>query len=433
MTVNARTIRRFAGFLSVALGLLALAACAGTAGLGAPPTPTAGAATKSPARTTPTVPAVATPAPATTLPQWAARTIQPGFGTGINISSTPAPRPGTGDDIAYSCATPASGPALAPRVLVTGDAGRTWTRAADVPVGGARVPGLCSLVVDQITPTTVAATVSERESGPGPSGTSMIGTFVSFDGAAHWQALGSAPEDQLWSLATYQGRIYAVRVVASGPALFASTDQMHTWQRIDQGAAGGTVGQFWVNPQTGTLLALSASTGTSLSTSVDGGQNGSVVNLPEVFRFVVVGVLPGDAWHICGVADGGVSTQPYCTTDGGRSWGQRPALTLCAPCAPGQTPEIAFAGLAPNGDLLALGKVASQSDPSPRDTLYRLPATGTAWQNLGMLPAPAEAGVLYQLSSNLTVSGQILLWAIPLRGARSQATETFYTAALPLG
>lgn len=43
-----RTPRRFAGFVMVALGLLSLAACAGPAGLGAPPTPTA----------TPTVPQI---------------------------------------------------------------------------------------------------------------------------------------------------------------------------------------------------------------------------------------------------------------------------------------------------------------------------------------------------------------------------------------
>src|SRR5260370_35352138 len=72
-----------------------------------------------------------------------------------------------------------------------------------------------------------------------------------------------------------------------------------------------------------------------------------------------------------------------CTTDGGLTWVKEPELLPV-----GQSAGMEIVGLPPDGSLLVLAW------PGSPQTLYRLPASATQWQTLGVAP-PASGGVAY--------------------------------------
>src|SRR5260370_30510751 len=90
-----------------------------------------------------------------------------------------------------------------------------------------------------------------------------------------------------------------------------------------------------------------------------------------------------------------------CTTDGGLTWVKEPELLPV-----GQSAGMEIVGLPPDGSLLVLAW------PGSPQTLYRLPASATQWQTLGVAP-PASGGVAYYSTADCAGA----LWEFPAESA----------------
>ncbi len=337
------------------------------------------------------------------------------FPSGVEVTSTslalapPVVAPSDGN-VAYLCVAPGQGEATA-HIYITRDRGQTWARGKDLPVGaqppssGNAVVFMCGIGVDATRPDTAVVEAGWEQGGA--SDPERIATLVSSDYGAHWRIL--APPQPFLSgqrIASYAGAIFAAGAVetqrdaSAGAGLWVSHDQMTTWQALPL-PSGIHVSDFWLNPSTGALLLAAYGQGSVdslLFTSVDGGVQWTPLSTPAIAQLHWVVQAPqGDKpWRMCGAAAPADDPSPpeentlTCSNDGGQTWASRPALNLAA--NPGKNPQAAApAGVfALTSDGAALAVVGGATDH-----LYRLPAGGAAWQDLGPAPMYSQPGPMY--------------------------------------
>lgn len=360
--------------------------------------PTAtGPATWGPLETITPVPTVQVEPPiAGTPPDWHEYTLPAGFQLFFPVAVlSVAPSDG---DTAYMCqgGEPAT-------MLVTHDRGADWARVSDVASGTT----CSSLTVDHTNPNILVS-----------------GSFLSVDGGASWQPLPTSSQIDTIAALAWSGRGAAYAMIgtqdAAGETLHIamSEDGLNTWHTIDGGIAigagtGDELRRFWANPTNGHLLVATLS---AFWQSNDGGQTWTRITLPgtDADGYVVQQPSGSGDWHICSPFD--------CTADGGRTWMSLPKF-LPVTADGGGGAEFALA-IASDGSLLVYG-----SGPTPGAfTIYKLPAGGSRWRDIGAIPAPPSApgyGVLYE--PELGTNG--VLWSLPPGG--KGAFSTYYSAALP--
>jgi photosystem II stability/assembly factor-like uncharacterized protein len=321
-------------------------------------------------------------------------------------------------DVAYTCVPPAQGETVA-HINVTHDAGQSWTRGADIPVGphlpSATKPFMlfCSVTVDASNPSTAVVFAQWAQQGANPP-PSLGSTFASFDYGAHWRKLVNGQSFLLGrAIASRSGTIYALGAGQSGAGvqeLWSSHDQMQSWQRFAL-PGNAAVSSFWLNPSSGGLLAMTDGQGSASSlfyVSTDGGANWTTLPVPQLDpgsqQWVVQTPLGSQPWHICGVAgpispDGtGKGAQPAtmtCSSDGGQTWAARPALNLVQDSPKGFQYFASVYVFAIAGDGAVLATALGQSIH-----VYRLPADATVWQDLGPQPDSNSPGPAYYPASS---------------------------------
>jgi hypothetical protein len=310
-------------------------------------------------------------------------------------------------DVAYLCVAPTEREGHAQEtnahIYVTRDRGQNWARGGDIPVG-AQPPSSgkafaleCHIVVDAARPD--PAVVETEWLQAGASGdTSLISSFASFDYGSHWRKLVYPHIFVIGpKMASYAGAIFAsgaAQIRGGDAGLWVSHDQMKTWQALAL-PSGIALSAFWLNPATGALLLAANRQGSAdslLFASVDGGARWTQLPLPSSAQMAWVVQTPqgGTPWHICSVATSLDNSQVYtltCSSDGGQSWATRPALNLVQNSPKGQHVASATV-LALASDGAALATVFESSVH-----IYRLPAGGAVWEDLG--PAPTSSNPTY--------------------------------------
>lgn len=408
------TRRAFAYLWTTLLLTMTLSACghaaadANTGHASAPPSPTMSAT------------ATATPLPPLPL-QWkklAAPTIPPaysGFG-GAALSVAP----GNGD-IAYLCAAPTEGIKDGqPHVWHTSDRGAHWIQGEDIPI--TRDENRCEIVVDMTHPATAIAVLQwmAHGAGGGPSLQDSL-CFVTTDMGMTWRQLATSLPFIVTALGSSGGTTYAVRQVLVGNGaqsrLWASTDDMHTWRRVDMDITD-EVADVWVAPGTAPILVESA-TGDGprrLWQSRDGGQHWSEIAAPAPARLASAASLPsalaavpmsshlpararssgwgtkdeyvvqassdGASWTICqsyyDLSDAkGAPNTLQCSTDGGRTWSVRAGPNMIHTQNVVARAEVI--GIAHDGAVLAI----EYDDATYGSLVYQLPEGATSWRSRG--------------------------------------------------
>jgi hypothetical protein len=323
---------------------------------------------------------------------------------------------------AYACAQPNADPPAAPlRGWMTHDGGGSWSTLA-LPA----VAGWCSLVVDEVNPRDVLLGFSHT---PPAGGTTLPDLYYrSTDGGANWQHIPSLDGSVIYQFATHGSAIYALRVTnplsdTATAELQASADGMATWHAVDGGLRSGQsgVGQFWLNPYNGVLLATNvppSASGAGVTTtsstvvwrSSDGGAHWSDLKAPA-YGFTSVIVRPpqlNHAWDIC-VSDFTASptTAPsnllYCGDDSGQGWHDVTGLDTGDTTATPRYPIFTS-----DGALMAI-TMAATSRGATTYNVYRLPSGANRWQSLGPTP---EFSLLYAP----TADGDGMLWSVPANG-----------------
>ncbi|HKW21755.1 MAG TPA: hypothetical protein VJO13_10295, partial [Ktedonobacterales bacterium] len=367
-------------------------------------------------------PAQQTPTPAGNVDQSAPLAWQPianptGFQPRLTSSNILAVAPSDGRT-AYACAQPnADPPATQPRGWVTHNGGATWST---LPLP--QVTGWCSMVVDEVDPRDLLLGISQDP----PAGGSTIPDryYRSTNGGTTWQRISGLDGSVVYQFATYGSAVYALRVEnplsdTATAELQASTDGMATWHAVDGAIRSGrtSVGQFWLNPYNGMLLATNVppSTATTTSSTVvwrsgDGGAHWSDLKAPA-YGFTSVIVQPpqaNHAWVIC-VSDFTASptTAPgnllYCGDDSSQGWHDMTGLDIGDATA---TPH--YVALTSDGALLAI-TMATTGAGATTYNVYRLPSGANRWQALGPTP---EFSLLYAP----TADGDGMLWSAPING-----------------
>jgi hypothetical protein len=341
---------------------------------------------------------------------------------------------------AYACAQPNADPPAAPlRGWVTHDGGASWSTLA-LPA----VAGWCSLVVDEVDPRNLLLGIAQDP----PAGGSTIPDryYRSADGGATWRHIPGLDGSVVYQFAAHGSAIYALRVTnplsdTATADLQASADGMATWRAVDGGLRSGQsgVGQFWLNPYNGALLATNvppSSVTTTSSTVVwrssDGGAHWSNLKAPAYgFTSVIVRPpQPNRVWGIC-VSDFTASptTAPsnlvYCGDDSGQGWHDMTGLDTGDATA---TPR--YTALTSDGALLAITMAAASSGATTYN-VYRLPSGADRWQALGPTP---EFSLLYAP----TAEGDGMLWSVPVNyigvpenGISSDEQGRIFAAAAP--
>ncbi|HEY7833245.1 MAG TPA: zf-HC2 domain-containing protein [Ktedonobacterales bacterium] len=345
--------------------------------------------------------------PLTVAPQWQAATFPAGFVVPSSASQSLATRsldvaPSDGDT-AYACMAPAQGQRTQPVIWVTHDRAAHWTERTRVPATGEATN--CLVTVDLVNPAVTVVDVLEASAADE--------LFITFNGAATWQSLAATGLTAVGRVATFGARTYALARGSglSGGAtetrLIVTTDRFVSVSAIDFTFVGpsGTEA-YWINPADGALLAQTSS---GLWQSRDGGATWTQTALPPgvsapptLPALAVEASVAGAPWHIC-LDELQLNEGPlYCTTDGGRTWGQplpstMPPLNL--------TNDIV---LAADGAVLVVLLTGTTNTGGGGVnllyTLFRLPAGNTSWQNLGTVPAPS---VIYA-----PTPGRGVLWAL---------------------
>lgn len=322
------------------------------------------------------------------------------------------------------------------------DSGATWTPMAPLPESGNEDIAACQVWTDVYRPNVVAALVSAEDNS---TATPFVHVYLSRDGGIHWTRLSDTLA--LTGLATVSTRSYALRATGtdrstfSGQHLSVSTDDLVTWQPIDQQFTSRqlTITQFWLRPGDGALLAAvspyvqpnTPPPAQTLWQSTDGGAHWTRVPAPAMRDFTVRPAASGQPWSICGDSYDSTNAQNpnllACTSDGGTTWTARPALRLMSACtgsscaAPIMTQAAMGSSLAPDGAVLALGPYGPLKNGVIQQIqgigLYRLPAGSSQWQYLGPLPgnayfiAPtARGGALWSFGGGVhpgTLSGTL--------------------------
>lgn len=355
------------------------------------------------AAVTPMPSATATPLPtlpltwkATGLPSGATDLVNP---TGLVVAPTDG-------NTAYWCGvTRMTSPAVqvSVKVWATRDGGANWPAPAILPSRVESMPAdaqfqECALQVDTLVPTTALATLTYNGPGNG-AGFSYAADYATFNGGKSWHQVTVEPGalyPQYQQLASLGSTIYALRwVKSSAPPdgtspfkyhVYASTDQMRTWQRADGAIADG-VQRFWIDPASGAMLE---ETGTPegdglvrLYASGDRGATWMQVTAPA-FDTAWAQATQSGVWRICTATlrftVSGSGDSLYCSTDGGKTWTTRPDFPAAS--SPGQEYWI---GLADDGAVLTVVAYPpnAQAAQAQQFTLYRLTANAVQWQSLG--------------------------------------------------
>jgi hypothetical protein len=291
-------------------------------------------------------------------------------------------------DVVYLCVAPSEEETNA-QISVSRDRGQSWARGGAIPVGappsasGAELA--CRIVVDATRPDTAVVETNWYERGGGHE---PISSYASVDYGAHWRRLVSPLIST--GLASDGGAIFAAGS-APGPqgrsesGLWVSHDQLQSWQALPL-PTDVVFSAFWLNPFTGALL-LAARTqdggNARLFRSAGGGAwIDWIVQPPQTLQSAA-------PWRVCGATtllDDHAQPQLNtltCSNDGGQSWTARPALNLTQQTAKGLKALVPSGVFALTSDGAALAMTGARSSH-----LYRLPADGAAWQDLG--PAPTD-------------------------------------------
>lgn len=259
----------------------------------------------------------------------------PGFQPQVSDTNALAIAPSDGRT-AYACSQPSHSPsATQARAWVTCDAGASWTALA-LPAA----KGWCALVVDMGNPRDLLLDISNNSPG------GLADTYYrSTDGGASWQPLRGLDGSHILQFATYGNTIYALRSTTPDspktPAqLQASGDGMATWRDIegDIRGAGMNVGQFWLNPYNGVLLATNTgalapfapsndAAAAMVWRSSDGGAHWRNLQAPGLTSVVVQPPQPSHVWGICLANDPSGGNMLVCGDD---SKQPGPAQHACA-------------------------------------------------------------------------------------------------------
>jgi hypothetical protein len=203
-------------------------------------------------------------------------------------------------------------------------------------------------------------------------------------------------------VASYSGSIYAfgdAHIRGGVPGLWVSRDQLTTWQTLAL-PSGLDVSAFWLNPSTGAPLLAANRQGSEnslLFSSVDGGARWTQLPAPSSpgITWVVQPPISAAPWRICGATTSSYDhLQPLgntltCSTDAGRSWTARPALNLTQNSPKGFQVYAPVTILALTSDGAVLATALIYDRPV---ALYRLPASGSGWQDIVPVSAdPASA------------------------------------------
>ncbi len=175
----------------------------------------------------------------------------------------------------------------APEIWVTHDRASHWARLSSLSITIPDIQG-CWITTDALNPAVALAVVV---SAPAFGGLRLdqATTYATADGGATWRQLSDPHSFETKWMATWQNTIYANRccITSETPAfgLVVSSDGMRTWQPIDQRItrAGEHVGEFWVRPDTGELLAAAWNPTTDvhhLWLTRDGGAHWSQLTTP---------------------------------------------------------------------------------------------------------------------------------------------------------
>jgi hypothetical protein len=310
--------------------------------------------------------------------------------------------------VAYSCMTPGTlqGKASAPQVIVTHDAGTTWTATARI----AATLHVCDhLVIDQLNPAIVLA-----------YGYSNAGeqAAMSVDGGESWRMLATNGLDEM-KQATIGSRTWALlsKQTSGGPTvMLAERDSpTDTWREIDGVLASKDIRDFWINPGTGALLLLTYDKW--LWVSSDDGAHWAQMSLParaDTLYPTVQRPMANQPWRIC-------TMSLDCTMDGGRTWAEI-ALPVSVP---NSVRYLQLADIADDGAVLL---VASPDGTLASAKVYRLPAGASRWQSLGT--PPQDSATMHYVSSPL---GGIL-WMFPAESDGAGAPpdpRAIYSAVYP--
>lgn len=365
---------------------LAVAACGGSARAGGTP----GIAH------TPGATAANSPTPSATIP-WRAVSLPSGVApsqVGGGFIASPAE-----GRAAWVCAITQPGTVA---VWATRDAGQTWRQMSTFTPALPEPAGDCSLSPDLGDGQALVASFSW---GCGECGTLRTITYFSLDGGAHWRQL--AGQLSVGAITQAGGTTYAmlsntldVAKASEQSQLVVSTDALRTWHRITpQGLqTSDSIANFWVRPQTGELLVVSAF-GT-LWRSEDRGQSWLAVAVAPGVREIQDArwLAAQQRWMLCGPGAGATSSNYACSLDLGQTWQPETVPTYgeyCPmKCGYGSTPVLQtqpclVAGITGSGALLALCPPGSPAvaTPAPQHfTVYRRALGATRWTALGIAP-----------------------------------------------
>ncbi|GEM_PF-2447083 len=380
-----------------------------------------------------------------------------GYGNMMGLRAAPS-----NGNIAYSCVSPRSaygspvsdGGNGATHVWVTHDRTARWTEVADIPTTHTNVT-ICSLLVDEIDPQRVLATITWQEAPgvqvfPDPHYSSV---YTSADGGRHWQLLNYPAALNITDFFTWKGVTYAhfFNQLDEQPGgrpddnrLMVSTDGMQTWQPIDHDilAAGDEPEQLMLDQLSGTLLAGAFSYAQNnaslyLWTSHDNGFHWSLQEMPYVAGDLSAApdsssgsngswwVCEFDYWYVGYIP----ATIPYsgqhfaCSNDDGLHWvlrGMNLATLLSeSPSAQiVQTPVVTAAVTAPNSvpgsyllsiDVMAQGEVVIDiTSQAHGNQIYGQAISSGTWQLLGEL---SRVDIRTQYTAGNPAG---ILWTVPV-------------------
>jgi hypothetical protein len=265
-------------------------------------------------------------------------------------------------------------------VWATQDAGVTWRQAGSFSYSTPQ-PASCSLIADEASARSLAATISW---GSGEAGTLQDAGMYSSDGGAHWT---HAPVMAEFSTTS------AGAIALMGRGLAMSTDGFRNWRVLPSAplANGDSFFRFWLAPIGSTLIA--ASYNGALWRTDDLGAHWTQVPTPDEQTSLAVWLSASHAFYMCGWS-GEPNMIIHCSDDMGAHWSSVPAMTETSPCSKcgigvtSQTTACPPWSIAPDGSLLTMcGRTDSSQTDAP---LYRLAPHTEKWLRFGSAPAMIE-------------------------------------------
>lgn len=329
---------------------------------------------------------------------------------------------------AYSC-SPSSPMAPSPPIgaWATHDGGASWS-ALVLP----RVSSWCTLVVDEVNPRDVLLGVWLSSQARNPDAYCR-----STDGGSMWQRVTGLNGSYVSQFATQGSTVFALRSLTPLSQrgtlhLQASYDGMATWHDVESAirSTGLSVGQFWLNPYSGGLLATNSgaySTGTTpgnpppllIWRSSDGGAHWRSLQAPQDgFSAVLVQPpMPNHTWGICLASGTTDSNSIVCGDDSGQAWGNMPALNT------GISSVAIYTAITTDGAILALTP-SQTSNGATTYTVFRLPSGASRWRQIGPTPE-------FSLSYAPAVGTNGMLWSVPVNGILTDAQGRIFRVAAP--